>query len=182
MSQQLITMRIDDKLVKSIDEYAKVHSGGNRSEAIRDLLQTAIAHNDEDAIASAINEAVERGLERVIKAESRGAKASLGTLVLLSKFLPALFDISVCNSKYLIKGFNHEELNDEAIYDALLDCDDMENIKSNDAFAYAWECAGNIQSHGTRPTLDNATKNMKARGISYIVENNTKKGKGNNVS
>lgn len=182
MPQRLINMRVDEDVIAQVDAYAKEHLNGNRSEAVRELLKRGLSKEAEGIIAEEISSAVERGLERVIKAESRGAKASLGSLILLSKFLPTLLDLTVCNAKYSLKGFNHETLNEEAIYEALLECDDVENLKAKDAFAFAWQAAGNIQSHGTRPTFSNATQHLKPHGISAIFESKSEKGAGFDVA
>lgn len=82
----LRNVRLTDDQVKRIESYAEEQTGGNFSEAVRTLVALGL---ERDHISNIVSSVLKRSLssieERVARSSSRGTKASLASLVLLSQ-------------------------------------------------------------------------------------------------
>jgi len=94
-----INIRLDGATHAAVVEWAQANTGGNVSRAIRELVaigldpRSAVEADMEDVdgklerLAAHVEEKLEEGVERMVRANAKGAKASMGSLYLLSKYL-----------------------------------------------------------------------------------------------
>ncbi len=88
-----ITLRFDEEEFERIKVYAQKNCKGNVSAAVRQLCTKALEPaTAQTAIELRVEDMINDGIERMVKVNSRGVKASLAFLTMLSAYLPALGD------------------------------------------------------------------------------------------
>lgn len=156
MSTDSIHIRLSSGLYERVCEYASNNTDGVINRAVNELLGRALDSSKEDALAAMVDAAVERGFDHLAKASSRGTKASLANLILLSQMLPGIADTQHVQFQMLGDLQNNRDAYEETIEDAEYELSSFQSRGAGYVFDWAWRCAGNIQKAGSRPTLKSA--------------------------
>lgn len=161
MAKKQVPLRFEEEELERIKHYANTHCKGNLSLAVRQLCTKALEPaTAQTAIEMRVEEMIERGIERMVKVNSKGTKASLASLAILSSYMPALGDGLRAVGEILIADEDSEanEQDQEKLDTALYTICNKENISQNLLFKWGWETGGKLQAqHGT-PSLLEATR------------------------
>lgn len=122
---EVVTIRLADEHVKMLDEMAERDGYRSRGQAAKAIVEERLCAK---AQADALEPLVERIEQRLARTASRGTKASIASLCLLSAW------------------------GDEAM-SAKLDA-----MPAGRAFDFAWDMAGALMAHGSRPDFYKAAK------------------------
>lgn len=130
---EVVTIRLTDEHAKMLDEMAEREGLRSKGQAAKQIVEEKLSAQ---AQADALEPFIDRIEERLARVASRGTKASIASLCLLSAW------------------------GDEAMSEKL------DAMPAGKAFDYAWDMAGVLMSHGERPDFYKAAKRsflMRAR-------------------
>ena len=161
MAKKQVPLRFEEDELERIRYYAQTHCKGNISLAVRQLCAKALEPaTAQTAIEMRVEEMIERGIERMVKVNSKGTKASLATLAMLSSYMPALGDglRAIGELSFEDKDSETREEYQEKLDTALFTISNKENISQNLLFKWAWETGGKLQAQKGTPSLLEATR------------------------
>lgn len=163
-------VRLEDDLLRRIASYMISSGASNRSSAIRDLIELGLKYYSDqdlvsvqcDILSDVLIERVTESIERLYKVNSRGTKASLASLLLLSLYLPHIATMTKETGALVFDSADKSGLN-VSITDlniASMPLDDWLGITSAELFDLLWSSAGKIQRHGTKATYHAAMRDV----------------------
>lgn len=169
MPANFVGIKLKPDLLERVDSYASACTGGNRSAAIAELIESGLRHKEVDEeMAASIADAVEKAMERVedsiVRISSRGAKASLANLILCSTFLPAIADMEAESAKVsaILHGKDPYDETFDGMAEAAAYIHDFHLAHPGEVFDFAWKAGGIAHNSGRRVSYTMAVS--KARG------------------
>jgi|GEM_PF-1966005 len=186
-----INIRLDGATHAAVVEWAEANTGGNVSKAIRELVaigldpRSAVEAEMEDVdgklerLAAHVEAKLDEAAERMVRANSKGAKASMGSLYLLSKYLqPMAAGIEAIGDhieEHALKvdGFQEWEMAGEyALPFGFAAAQGLMVARDQEIYDYAFNVGGRLNRSGAGTSLAAAEK-----GLSVLGEGSKEEGR-----
>lgn len=164
-----LTIRVSDDLLSEIESYARTNTDGNRSAAIKRLLESGLSISKAtDQCVSSVRSILDESLDKMYRIASRGTKASLASLVMAASYMPSTSSIAAETGRLVIDAARKQGIGlpVEIYEEACGRSGKAAGASAEEAMDYCWRAAGRIQQAGSKPTYSAATKGLPIRKTS----------------
>ena len=167
--EKQLRVKVDPESYDRYADYAEERFGGNISEALRQLLeqgyrQVSTSEMLDRYFEEHFDPRCDELEERLAKVTSKGTKASLGNLTLMSEIVMAVCMIlrSIDRDNHTIMRAMHLKVDEdsEGARDRIYD---MMTRHPSQIFCWAWDAGGRMQAQPGSPNFVKATRNLAFR-------------------
>jgi Arc/MetJ-type ribon-helix-helix transcriptional regulator len=169
MKGTVVSVRLSDALVEGIDEVMRSGSLGSRSDAVRHVLEEALAARARGRAQGPLIEALEERLsemeDRLVRTGAKGTKAALAALVGVSALLPAAAGLASAGYGLASKAWRAQGMDvaDRAAAKDQAALAGWQGCSASQFFGFCWQAGGKAASSGQAMEYGSLVKGIRPK-------------------